>query len=125
MITYGPIPISDNMYLSGKIEGKPHVFVQQRTLDGNPRTKRFSTPQGRSFTLGTTAIGNSIQGIWCQDVIDQLKTLQETGLAYSLDYHGDVYNVVIVDMSDITQMFQWEQIHSKKSYTGTIQFIEV
>lgn len=126
MITYGSVIISDNMYLSGEIEATPHQFVKERTIDGNPVLKRFQTPRGRSFELGTatSTVGNGVQGIWCQDVVDQMKALQETGMSNTLDYHGNTINAVIADMSGIRQMFRWEPITPNKKYVGTIKFTE-
>lgn len=125
MITLGPVDISKNMYLNGLVQSEPYVFRQERTIDGYPVVKAYPTPFGRQFTLGTTQLGNAIQGIWCQHVIDEIKALQELGTSQPLDYHGDLYTVVIASTSDLSQLFQWEVVSPDKKYVGLIKLIEV
>lgn len=125
MITLGSIAINNNMYLEGVVKASPVLVTQQRTVDGQPVLSVTPNDGGRALTLGTSQLSNAIQGIWCQRVLDQLKAMQATGNSQVLNYHGDVYVVVIESTGSIVQLFQWEPITPDKKYVGPINLIEV
>lgn len=125
MITLGGITISDNMYLGGITQSQQIAYQQVRTVEGLSKLTTVSLTGGRNLTLGTVSMNSAIQGIWCQSVIDQLKDLEKTNIDCVLDFHGDTYNVRIIDTTDFTQMFQFEEVSPDKKYTGSIKMIEV
>lgn len=125
MITLGTVTINDNMYLEGVEKATPMLVTQQRTVDGLPVASVSPNVGGRALTLGTSQLGNAIQGIWCQHIVDQIKVLQASGNAQVLDYHGDIYTVLIESTSSIVQLFQWEPKTPDKKYVGPLNLIEV
>lgn len=127
MITVGGVVVSDNMYLSGVTEAKQIAYEQNRTVEGVSKLRTVLTLGGRTLTLGTSREGGSgsIQGIWCQSVIDELKALEQLNSTLVLDHHGTTYNVKIVDTSGFTQMFKYEPVSPGKAYTGKLTMIEV
>lgn len=125
MITLGGVTISDNMYLGGLIKANPIEYQQDRTVGGLSVMTVFDNPGGRNLTLGTSNLQGSIQGIWCQHVLDQVKVVQKQGNPVVLNYHGDAYNVIITDTSGIEQLFQFEPVSPDKKYVGEINLIEV
>lgn len=126
MITLGGVTISDNMYLGGIVEAKQIAHKQERTVTaGLSVLKTAPTPGGRTITLESTNLGGSIQGIWCQRVIEQVKAVEASNLPVVLDHHGTTYNVQIVDTTQFQQMFSFEASGPDKKYTGKITTIEV
>ncbi len=124
-ITLGSVTINSDMYLEGVEKANGVVTQQERTIDGVSYLTVVSNPGGRLLTLGTSQLGNAIQGFWCQDIIDALKILEDSGDAQTLDYHGTTYTVVITGMSGINQFLQWEEVGPNKKYIGVIQLTEV
>src|SRR6056297_2596890 len=110
MITLGGVQISDNMYLRGVTEHPQVAFQQERTVEGISKQIVVPTPGGRTLSLETQQLSGSIQGIWCQSVIDAVKELELTGGVYELDHHGAVYQVRIIDTSQFTPLFQFEPV---------------
>lgn len=123
MIYLGGIEISDNMYLDGINDAALSASSQKRLLGGGSVV--FIQPQigGITFTLGSQT-QKGIQGIWCQNVIDLLKPIEALATAVILDYHGDLYDVVIKEMT-FTPIFQNQSESTNKIFTGTITLIEV
>lgn len=123
-ITLGGVDISNNMYLSG-LESAPLVSVEQvRTIDGVSYVRSTPTPGGRTFTLGTQSKTGTVIGLWCSTVIDQVKVLESLADPVTLDYRGDIYEVIIVETSfDPFHAFEVEG--PNKKFTGTITLIEV
>lgn len=125
MIILGGVLINENMYLEGIEKATPYHIDTQRTVDGVSVSRAFPTTGGRKLTLGTSSEGGSVQGIWCQRVIDQVKQVQQQGNAVLLDYHGTQYTVFIVSTDSLTQMFKYEPVTPDKKYTGTLNLTEV
>ncbi len=125
MITLGGIVISDNMYLGGVTQAQQIAYQQVRTVEGLSKLTAVGLTGGRNLTLGTVSMNSSIQGVWCQSVIDQIKVLEKTNADCVLNYQGTIYNVRIIDTTDFTQMFQFEETSPDKKYTGSIKMIEV
>ena len=125
MITLGGVEISDNMYLGGVTEARQVAYQQEITVEGISKLRVMPTPGGRTITLETQQINGSIQGIWCQSVIDALKELEAANQTYILDHHGDEYYVKIVDTTGFRPMFSFEPVTPNKKYTGKLITIEV
>lgn len=124
MITLGGVSISTNMYLSG-LESASLVSVEQlRTIEGVSVVRAKPTPGGRTLTLGTQNKSGATQGIWCWEIIEQIKTLELSASAIELNYRGDVYSVIIAGTS-FAAFHQWEPEGPYKKFTGSITLIEV
>ncbi len=123
-ITLGGLDISDNMYLEG-FESALLVSVEQlRTIDGISIVKTKPTPGGRNLTLGTQSKSGATQGIWCSELIDQIKDLELASQVVSLDYRGTLYDVIITG-TKFTPFHQWELEGPYKKFTGSISLTEV
>jgi len=125
MITLGGVTISDNMYLGGITEAKQVAHQQERTVEGVSKLRVVPTPGGRIITLESQNLNGSIQGIWCQSVIDEVKILEAANVAYTLDHHGTTYTVKIVDTTGFRPLFSFEPVTPNKKYTGKLITIEV
>ena len=124
MITLGGITISDNMVLSGVIEASLTIYQQKRTVEGVSRTRITEKIGGRELTLGSDTSGGSNMGMWCSSIIENIKELEKTLTPKVLNYRGVEYLVYIVDTTDFTPLFKWEEEGPTKKYTGTIKLIE-
>jgi hypothetical protein len=113
------------MYLGGIAEAKQVVHEQKRSIEGVSFLTTRVLAGGRNLTLGTTNLNGAVQGIWFQQDVDQIKALETANASVTLNYHGDVYTVKIVDTSDFKQMFQSEVVQPCKAYLGTVKMIEV
>lgn len=125
MITLAGISVSKNMHLLGVTQANQVAYQHTRTVEGVSKLLVKPTPGGRVMSISSSQIGNAVQGIWCQSVIDEIKAVEKLASPVLLDYYGDLYTVYIVDTTDFTQMFQFEPISPTKSYTGKVTIIEV
>ena len=121
-ITLGGLEINDNMYLSG-LENAPGIaFSQVRTILGTSVTAVKPLIGGRSLVLGSQK-GKSLQGIWCSHIIDSLKPIESQGSVISLDYRGNIFNVIIVKTS-FSPMLVSEVEGPNKKFTGEVYLVE-
>ena len=124
-ITIGGIPISDNMVLSGVTNSSQVVSQQRRTLEGYSSVLVSRKFGGRTLTLGSDTSDGSIMGIWCKSDIDAIKAIELLCAPIDINYRGELYRGYVVDTSDFTPLFKWEQESPNKKYTGKITIIEV
>lgn len=122
-ITLGSIAINENMYLDGINNAQVVATNQYRTIDGLSVPLIKETPGGRALTLGSV-VDSSTMGIWCQNVVDEIKAIEALGQVLILDYHGDIYNVIITSV-EFDQLLKWEEVSPTKKYTGVINMLEV
>lgn len=123
MITLAGVELGENFYLNGLESAPLSASTQKRLIGGGSFV--FIQPQlgGRTFTLGTME-DSGVMGIWCMSTIEALKVFEQQAAYVVLDYHGDIYNVLIVRM-EFEPFLQNEPEGPNKSFTGTITFIEV
>lgn len=124
-ITLGALTINDDMYLDGVVQAKNISYEQKRSIEGVSAVSTKVIVGGKLLTLGTTNERGATQGIWFQKEIDALKALELQNLVLTLDYHGAVYTVKIVDTTDFKQLQQFEPVHPCKMYLGKFSMIEV
>ena len=124
MSAIGALLISDDMLLSGVVESSQVAYQQKRTVEGYSSVKVYPRVGGRPLTFGSDTSGGTVMGIWCQSLIEDIKLLELTGVPQTLDYRGNTHSVYIVDTSDFTPLFKWEEESPTKKYTGTIKLIE-
>lgn len=123
--TLNSLTINDDMYLEG-VEAAPNImYEQKRSIDGISSLATKVIVGGRTLSLGSTNERGALQGIWYQKDIDTIKTLERANAPVTLDYHGTVFTVKIVDTTDFKQLHQFEPVHPCKMYTGKITMIEV
>lgn len=122
MITLAGIELGENLYLGGLEDAPLSGHTQKRLIGGGSSV--FIQPQtgGRTLTLGTMR-DTGVMGIWCQSKIQEIKVYEQQAQSVALDYHGDIYNVLIVGMK-FEPFIQNEPEGPNKSFTGTITFIE-
>lgn len=124
MIIFDTITLSDDMLLKGVVEASQVAYEQERTVEGVSRVTISPKVGGRPLTLGSDTSGGSTMGIWCLETVEAIKALELSGTPKTLNYHGTIYSVYIVDTSDFTQLFKWEPLSPTKKYIGTIKLIE-
>lgn len=125
MIKINEIELNKHLYLGG-IETAPNIsFQQKRSIDGISELITKPLIGGRVLTLGTTNIEGKNQGIWCKEIIDEIKALELQNSVVSLNYYGTTYSVRIVDTTDFQQLYQWELPTPSKKFLGKIILIEV
>lgn len=125
MTTLGGLTISDDMYLGGLTESNGMSVQQVRSVKGVSALRTFGKPGGRTLTLASSQANNSIQGIWCSWLIDDLKTLQNTQTPVTLTHDADTYTVVITETHEFQPLHKYEQQGPNKRYLGKIKMIEV
>lgn len=123
MITLAGVELGENLYLGGLESALLSSSTQRRLIGGSSVV--FIQPKmgGRTLTLGTME-KSGVMGIWCQSKIQELKVFEQQAMAVVLDYHGDLYDVLMVGM-EFEPFIQNEPENPDKSFTGTITFIEV
>lgn len=123
MITLAGVELGENLYLNGLESASLSGSTQKRLLGGGSVV--FIQPQlgGRTLILGTMQ-DSGIMGIWCQSKIQELKVFEQQAMAVTLDYHGDIYTVLIIQMS-FEPMFQNQSEGPDKSFLGELKLIEV
>lgn len=123
-ITLGGVAIDDDMYLSG-IETNQQVSVEQlRTIEGVSVVRVKSAPGGRLFTLGSQNGSGAIQGIWCWEIIEQIKAIELQAQSVELNYRGDFYTVFVTG-TNFTPFLQFEPEGPYKKFTGSVSLLEV
>ncbi len=123
-ITLGALEISDNMYLAG-LESARLVSVEQLwTIEGNSVVRSKPLNGGRKLTLGSQNQSGVTQGIWCQEDIEQIQTLEQLAQSLVLNYRGTNYNVIITGTT-FNPLHQFEVEGPYKKFIGTILLTEV
>lgn len=123
MITLAGVQLGENLYLNGLESAPLSASTQKRTVGGE--SVIFIQPQigGRRLTLGTMQ-DSGVMGIWCQSIIQDLKVFEQQAVPVVLDYHGDLYDMLIIGMK-FEPFLQNEPEGPNKSFIGTITLIEV
>jgi len=125
MITLGGVVINDNMYLAGLETADNLLYDQKISLDGGSSIKVLPLQGGRSFTLGSQNKDGALQGMWCKSTIDQIKSMQSTGIPLILNYRGTLYDVYVIDTKSLSPLHQFELESDTKKFIGQITLLEV
>jgi len=123
MIILAGVSLGENLYLNGLESALLSASTQRRLIGGDSVVFIQSQLGGRNLTLGTME-KSGVMGLWCQSKIQELKVFEQQATSVTLDYHGDIYTVLIIAM-EFEPFIQNEPEGPDKTFTGTINLIEV
>lgn len=124
-VSIGAVDLNESLYLDG-IENAKKIATSKFThLAGTSTVQVMTLSGGRTLTLTTVSEDGSLTGIFCQSQIDQLKTIEEAGIAVAMVYRDRGTFNVLVTNTNFKQFNQREPVHPGKAYTGSITTIEV
>jgi hypothetical protein len=115
-VALGGIALSDELVLD---IGQPEIGFSSRRLIGGANVVQVDgVSGGRTMTL---------EGInhWTFSQSEQIRSLQAGGQAVTLEHHRGMYQVVIIDTSDLVPTRKYKNPVADTMYTGSITLIEV
>ena len=119
------LDVSPDMYLDNVLQEELVTTQVDRNLDGEANIIIKSKTGGNLMTLGSQTGSNGIQGIWHQQDLEDINTLIRSKRIVVLDYRGDLYNVIVLSISNL-RPFETNEIEGPcKRFTANINLIEV
>lgn len=120
-ITLGSVTLNEHVSWLGRYQESTKVGSEDITLGGTVVINRLSSGEIRDIVLQAIEEDNIRKGYFLKSQLDQLEIYRDDGTVVELNYHGEVFSVVIpLDGIQVTKALYQSVFDDTEKWIGTI-----